>query len=58
MGKFTCATIVYSLVDTCKAVGEDPREWMEDVLVRIPGNEKNREALRDILPDKWAKSSN
>ena len=52
------AAIVYSLVDTCKAVGKDPREWMEDVLVRIPGNEKNREALRDLLPDKWAKSSN
>ena len=52
------AAIVYSLVDTCKAVGKDPREWMEDVLVRIPGNENNREVLRDLLPDKWAKSSN
>ena len=51
------AAIVYSLVDTCKAVGKDPREWMEDVLVRIPGNEKIREALRDLLPDKRAKSS-
>ena len=49
------AAIVYSLVDTCKAVGKDPREWMEDVLVRIPGNENNREVLRDLLPDKWAK---
>ncbi len=52
------AAIVYSLVDTCKAVGKDPREWMEDVLVRIPGSENNREALRDLLPDKWAKLSN
>jgi len=52
------AAIVYSLVDTCKAVGKDPREWMKDVLVRIPGNEINREALRDLLPDKWAKMSN
>lgn len=52
------AAIVYSLVDTCKAVGKDPREWMEDVLVRIPGNENNREALRNLLPDKWAKTSN
>ena len=52
------AAIVYSLVDTCKAVGKDPREWMEDVLVRIPGNENNREALRNLLPDKWAKMSN
>ena len=52
------AAIVYSLVYTCKAVGKDPREWMEDVLVRIPGNENNREALRNLLPDKWAKISN
>ena len=51
------AAIVYSLVYTCKAVGKDPREWMEDVLVRIPGNENNREALRNLLPDKWAKMS-
>lgn len=26
------AAIVYSLVDTCKALNVDPREWMEDVL--------------------------
>ena len=30
------AAIVYSLVDTCKSRGVDPREWMEDVLLRIP----------------------
>ncbi len=52
------AAIVYSLVDTCKAVGKEPREWMEDVLVRIPGNENNRAILRDLLPDRWTKQSN
>jgi len=31
---------------------------MEDVLLRIPDNEKNREALRDLLPDWWAKQTN
>lgn len=51
------AAIVYSLVDSCKALGVDPREWMEDVLFRIPGNENNRETLRELLPDKWAKQS-
>lgn len=44
--------IVYTLVDSCKALDVDPREWMEDVLVRVPGNENNREALRKLLPDK------
>ena len=46
-----------SLVDSCKALDVNPREWMEDVLLRIPGNENNREALRELLPDKWAKQS-
>ena len=51
------AAIVYSLVDSCKALDVNPREWMEDVLLRIPGNENNREALRELLPDKWAKQT-
>ena len=24
---------------------------------RLPGNENNREALRELLPDKWAKQT-
>jgi len=47
------AAIVYSLVDTCKALDVDPRLWLEDVLLRIPGNEDNRAALRNLLPDRW-----
>lgn len=52
------AAIVYSLVSSCKAMGVDPREWMEDVLLRIPGNENNRNVLRELLPDKWVKQTN
>ena len=52
------AAIVYSLVDSCKALDVDPREWMEDVLLRIPGNENNREVPRELLPNKWAKQTN
>ena len=47
------AAIVYSLVGSCKALDVDPREWMEDVLLRIHGNENNRVALRQLLPDRW-----
>ena len=54
----TRAAIVYSLVSSCKAMGVDPREWMEDVLLRIPGNESNRDVLRRLLPDRWAKQTN
>lgn len=28
------AAIVYSLVDSCKALDVDPHDWMEDVLLR------------------------
>lgn len=52
------AAIVYSLVSSCKAMGVDPREWMEDVMLRISGNENNRDALRGVLPDRWAKQTN
>ncbi len=52
------AAIVYSLVDSCKALDVDPREWMEDLLLRIPGNENNREALCELPPDRWAKQTN
>ena len=52
------AAIVYSLVDSCKALDVNSREWMEHVLYRIPGNENNREALRELLPDNWAKQTN
>lgn len=51
------AAIVYSLVDSCKALDIDPREWIEDVLLRISGNENNREALRELLPGKWTKQT-
>lgn len=49
------AAVVYSLVSSCKAMGGDPSEWMEDVLVRVPGNENKRDVLRGLLPDRWAK---
>ena len=52
------AAIVYSLVDSCKALGVDPREWMEDVLLKIPGNENKHDVLRELLPDRWAKQTN
>ena len=43
------AAIVYSLEDSCKALDVNTREWMEDVLLRIPGNENNREVLLELL---------
>ncbi len=45
------------LISSCKAMGVDPREWMEDVLLRIPGSDSNRETLRELLPERWAKQT-
>ena len=47
------AAIIYSLIGSCKAVGVDPRQWMEEVLVRIPECEKKHEALTGLLPNRW-----
>lgn len=47
------AAIIYSLIGSCKAVGVDPRQWMEDVLVRISECEKNKDALTELLPNRW-----
>jgi transposase len=51
------AAIIYSLIGSCKAVGVDPRPWLEDVLVRISECEKNQDALRELLPNRWQKVS-
>lgn len=49
------AAVIYSLIGSRKALGIDPRVWMEDVLLSIPGNEGDHETLRELLPDRWTK---
>jgi len=50
------AAIVYSLIGSCKAAGVDPREWMEDVLQRIPYYQRDSKDLTELLPENWAYS--
>jgi hypothetical protein len=38
-------------------IGVDPRPWLEDVLVRISECEKNQDALRELLQNRWQKVS-
>ncbi len=40
-----------SLVQTCRALGINPTEYLEDVLRRIMGHSAKR--LDELLPDKW-----
>jgi transposase len=46
------AAIVYSLVQTCRALNINPREYLEDVMRRIMGHPNNK--LSELLPEQWA----
>lgn len=46
--------ILFSLVQTCRGLGINPREYLEDVMRRIMGH--NSQKLYELLPDKWLKS--
>jgi transposase len=48
------AAIMYSLLGCCKACDVNPREWLTDVLTRIPAfnNDYSRD-LVELLPHNW-----
>jgi transposase len=46
--------ILFSLVQTCRGLGINPREYLEDVMRRIMGH--CRQKLHELLPDQWLKS--
>jgi len=51
------AAIMYSLLGCCKASDVNPREWLTDVLTRIPKyNSDYSMDLADLLPHNWKKS--
>lgn len=43
--------ILLSLVQTCRGLGINPREYLEDVFRRIMGY--NSQKLEELLPDRW-----
>ena len=48
------AAIMYSLFGCCKAAGVNPREWLTDVLTRIPQyNMDYGRDLAELLPHNW-----
>jgi transposase len=47
------AGIALSLIQTCRAFGINPREYLEDVMRRINSHPFNR--LDELLPDHWQK---
>jgi len=46
--------ILFSLLQTCRGLGINPREYLEDIMRRIMGH--NSQKLYELLPDEWLKS--
>jgi transposase len=45
------AAIVFSLIQTCRALEVNPREYLEDVMRRLMSH--NSQKLHELLPDQW-----
>ena len=43
--------IILSLVQTCRGLGINPREYLEDILRKLMGYNANK--LEELLPDQW-----
>ena len=53
------AAVMYSLFGCCKACNVNPREWLTDVLSRIPAyNNDYSKDLAELLPHNWKASKN
>jgi hypothetical protein len=50
----TAVVILYIIVDNCRRLGIDTRDYLEDVLIRLPGM-KASEALR-LTPANWLRA--
>jgi transposase len=48
------AAMMYSFFASCKEHDVNPRDWLQDVLLRIGNHKVNR--LEELLPGRWAKS--
>jgi transposase len=48
------AAIILSLVQSCRAVKINPREYLEDVMRRLMSHSAQK--LHELLPDQWAKN--
>lgn len=48
------AAVILSLVQSCRALKINPREYLEDVLRRLMGH--NSQRLEELLPNHWAQA--
>jgi transposase len=50
------ASIILSLVQTCRSLNVNPRAYLEDVMRRLQSH--NIQKLEELLPDQWVKANN
>ena len=48
------ASVILSLVQTCRAINVNPRDYLEDILRRIMSHSNQK--LEELLPDYWLKN--
>lgn len=48
------AAILFSLIQTCRGLSVNPREYLEDVMRRLMSH--NSQKLHELLPDEWKAS--
>jgi transposase len=48
------AAVLLSLVQTCRGLGVNPREYLEDVFRLLMGHSSQK--LRELLPDEWRRA--
>lgn len=46
------AAVIYSLIQTCRGLHINPRDYLEDVMCRLMSHSANK--LNELLPDNWA----
>ena len=49
-------SILLSFVQTCRGLGINPREYLEEIFRRLPGH--NAKKLDELLPDQWLLARN
>jgi len=47
------AVVLLSLIQTCRSLGINPLEYLEDMFKRFMGHTYNK--LEELLPDQWSK---
>lgn len=48
------AAVILSLVQTCRSLKINPREYLEDIMRRLMSH--NSQKIEELLPDKWLKA--